>query len=321
MCGYCIETAMLDLLEQEVSTGRPDKDEEVSPLFESITQETNFLMHSLKLARKFHMMDEIFYVAHCRAIEEIVHHPHTAMKDGLPQIALIKHLHGYKRFISTRFADQEFVSWLPDPAWMALYHMGFVFSSDMWTEFLSREDLLLESARLLEKYSLWWLQGHEQTKNDLNARMEETGVLDPIEDIAEKDWARFYDFYPALYFAMHYCSRHSPDLPVLKSIALDCPNGVPGFPGYDLWLARKSLVLAIRHYGVDFLLDNISEELPLSRVYYAFLRLESVRNAKDRIIERFNMVLENDDPCGEFRDDVDNYTISMLRFRMHDHIQ
>ncbi len=321
MCGHCIENVMLDLLEQEISTGRPDQDEKVSPLFESLTQETNFLMHGLKLARKFEMMDETFYVVLCRAIEEIVNHPDTAMRSSLPQMALIKHMHGYKKFIASRFNADELKSLLPDPTWMALYQPDFVFSASAWTEFFSRDTLLSESAHLLEKYCKWWLKGEDQTKIDLDKRLQETGVLDPIEDISDSDWERFYNLYPAIYFAMNYCSRNSPDLPTLQSIAMDYPNGVPHFPGYDLWLGRKALVMMIKHHGVDFLLGNISEELSLNRLYYAFIRLESVRNTKDQIIEKLQVVLDNDDPYGEFRDNAEEYIVNMHQFKLYDQSQ
>ncbi len=81
------------------------------------------------------------------------------------------------------------------------------------------------------------------------------------------------------------------------------------------------MVMMIKHHGVNFLLENIREELSLKRLYYAFLRLESVRNAKDLIIEKLQMVLENEDPCGEFRDNAEEYIVSMYQFRLHSHSQ
>ncbi len=83
---------------------------------------------------------------------------------------------------------------------------------------------ILKSLILLEQYYKWWLKGEDLTKNDLNKKLEETGVLDPIEDISCSDLERFYNLYPAIFFAMNYCGRNSPELPALKSIALDYPN-------------------------------------------------------------------------------------------------
>lgn len=178
MCGYCIETAMLELLEKEISTGRPvGNDREIAPLLESFAQETNFLMHVLKLARKFKMMDEIFYVLHCRALEETVNHPKTAMKSSLSQMALIKHLHSYKGFVSSRFDANEFVSSLPDPAWAALYQPDFVFSADVWTDFFLRDNLLSESTHLLDKYKRWWIRGGKQGISDLDSNPESVTML------------------------------------------------------------------------------------------------------------------------------------------------
>ena len=44
-----------------------------------------------------------------------------------------------------------------------------------------------ESATVLRNYIDWWLKGDSLHNNDLNKRMEETGILDPIEDIVAVD--------------------------------------------------------------------------------------------------------------------------------------
>ena len=167
-----------------------------------------------------------------------------------------------------------------------LFDPDFLFAKESWPDLLGREEVVQECAHLLKDYHTWWLLGQGQKRNDLQQRLRETGVLDPIEDIAGAEWEVFYCLFPALYFALACLSRYSPDNTMLREIALTPPSGVPDFPGYDLWLQRKALICGIQNHGVDFLLRNIDSGLSLDLIYYALLKLDKMKAHKQSILAR-----------------------------------
>lgn len=294
MCGYCLQQAMLDPLEQELRTNAPvDRDRLGELLLQPYTQESNFLVHCAKYARDLGMANQILYILHCRALEEIVLRPKTALQDSLTLGALVKHYHAYRWFISTRLQPEIISDQLPHESWDLLFGPDFLFAKESWPDLLGREELVQECADLLEEYHTWWLLGQDQKKNDLQQRLRETGVLDPIEDIAEAEKKVFYSLFPALYFALAYLSRQSPDNTMLQEIALTPPSGVPDFPGYDLWLQRKALIFSIQNHGADFLLRKIDSGLSIDLIYYAILKLDKIKAQKQSILTRLQTWLDN----------------------------
>ena len=156
------------------------------------------------------------------------------------------------------------------------------------------------------RYHSWWLKGEGQNKNDLHQRMKRTGVLDPIEDIAREEWKLFYSLFPAVYFALIYLSRYGEDLAPVEKIALTNVNGVPDFPGLDLWLQRRALACAVQARGVTFLLNNIDREMRPVLIYYAVLRFEFVKKEREQIIQRMHNIKQKY-TYGEFLEEMNIY--------------
>lgn len=271
VCGYCVEQVLInDILEQEWSTGKPILEDQVHGiLLPCHAQESNFILHSVKFARSRDMVDEVLPILHCRALEKIILRPESALETSLPQMALAKHYHEYQRTLPYTWPYESIINLLPAPAWATLYWPEFVFSRKAWEDFMHIQDLLDQATSLVQAYCTWWLQGHEQAKNDLQQRMDETGVLDPLEDINEHEWERFHSLFPALYFALCYLGGKGLNLDVVEKVALTSPNGVPLFSGHDLWLQRKAMTYLVSNKGASYLIQKIPPYLRLEPVYYA----------------------------------------------------
>ncbi|MEF8941549.1 MAG: hypothetical protein V5B78_02030 [Desulfohalobiaceae bacterium] len=303
---------MIEFLEREIGSNAPiPEDQSSAVLLESYAQETGFPMHSLKFARAWDKELDILYVLHCRALEEIVASPALAAKGSPPHNALVKHYHAYRRMVSTRFKTVELENILPHPSWLILYDPDFVFSQAKWSEFTANPDLLAQCASLLERYHSWWLKGEGQNKNDLHQRMNKTGVLDPIEDITREEWELFYSLFPAIHFALIYLSRYGEDLSPVENIALTDVNGVPDFPGFDLWLQRKGLARAVQARGACFLLGNLELELRPLLMFYAFLRFDCVRKEREQIIQGMRSLMKKRYSYGEFEEEANKYIHKM----------
>ncbi len=318
MCGLCIEFHLMDLLERECRTSVPIPQKDLVEVFlEPYAQESNFLMHCLKYARAFDMEDEALYVLHCRALEEIVLRPDSAMHNSLARIVLIKHYHAFKRFCSSRFRLEKIEPLVPHPLWKTLYDADFFFDPAKWPVFLQHSDLAEQSFSILDHYLSWWLPGHNQQKNDLDQKMQDTEAYDPVEYITRSEWDRFYDLFPILYFSLVYTGRHAPDSRVVNEIALKSPNKTPDFPGFDLWLRRKALIISIQNKGADFLLDNIGPDLPLDLAYYAFLKLPQVRKNKDQLITRIKSLEKEETNVNFLSEGIDSYIDQINAFSVH----
>jgi hypothetical protein len=140
--------------------------------------------------------------------------------------------------------------------------------------------------KLLGHYRSWWLEGEGLRKNDLDQRMEETGVLDPIEDITNTEHDRFSLLLRSLYFSLLIIERNSAGSKMLLKIAQKCPAGVPWFSGDDLWLQR---IAALKLYDlIGF--ERFLKFLPVLRAthfYYIDLMRKFTHEEKERILQKF----------------------------------
>jgi len=113
--------------------------------------------------------------------------------------------------------------------------------------------------------------GENKEFSDPGKRMEETGIMDPIENTTPKDWDKFFSLFPVAYFSFLILARHKIDAKILRQIALECPRDVPSFTGNDLWLQRKAFAVCVKYYGVQFILDNY-DDIRLEMIYYSLLK-------------------------------------------------
>ncbi|WP_144311446.1 hypothetical protein [Desulfonatronospira thiodismutans] len=97
----------------------------------------------------------------------------------------------------------------------------------------------------------------------------------------------------------------------IEKIALTEPNGVPDFPGYDLWLKRKAFIFSIKHNGISFLLDNINPYTRPLPAYYCFLRLKEAQINKQEIIQALKFQINQSVTPGEYADHAREYIEKM----------
>lgn len=314
MCGYCFEQVFLnEILEQECGSNSPIEYNKFDGLLVTpYSQETNYLLHCLKSARASDQLPSALFIIHCRGLEDVIYRSKSPCVDCLSHATLAKHYHKYHQILEDhRLSIKANKELLPHPSWIELYDPKFIFDSKKWSNFLKNQNLLPKAVSLLEEYYHWWILGDEKDKNDLSKMMEETGIFDPIEDIKKEELDRFYGIFPALYFSLVYLSNQNNELNLIEKIALTNPDGVPDFPGFDLWLQRKALLSMIRKKGVSFLIDNLNSELRVELVYYAFLKLEEVKQESRKVIEKLKSVVEAEVTPSEFTDSSNTYIEKM----------
>jgi hypothetical protein len=236
-------------------------------------------------------------------------------------MALAKHFHEYQRILPSTWPHESVINLLPTPAWATLYWPEFVFSRKAWADFMHIQNLQDQAASLLQDYSTWWLQGYKQTKNDLQQRMEETGILDPLEDINEQEWERFHNLLPALYFALGYLGGNGLNLDLVEKVAFTSPNGVPLFSGHDLWLQRKAMVYLVHNKGVSYLIQKIHPYLRLEPVYYAFIRMHTMQRHRNELIQCLESIKNDVSQLSEMYEDAEKYGQKMQGWKHMYHVQ
>jgi hypothetical protein len=115
--------------------------------------------------------------------------------------------------------------------------------------------------------------------------MKKTGIMDPIEDTPPKEWNRFYLFFPAVSFSLSFLSRHQSRSDIIKRIAIETPQNVPHFSGYDLWLQRKAFIVCLNEYGIQFIIDHY-DKLRFELICYALLKNAISNKSEFYILEK-----------------------------------
>ena len=139
-----------------------------------------------------------------------------------------------------------------DAASLSILYNADTFLQDNKSLEQLRFDQALPACRnLLRHYYSWWLKGERLRKNDLEERFKETGVFDPIEDIAEDQHDRFNILLRALYFSVLTIGKFKASKKILWAVANTPPAGIPEFLGNDLWLQRVSALTLYDMVGFD----------------------------------------------------------------------
>lgn len=164
-----------------------------------------------------------------------------------------------------------------------LYDADTYLSADKADE-LWRLSLSPSCQRLLRHYRSWWLQGEGLRKNDLDKQMTETGILDPIEDIACEEHERFDLLLPAIYFSIMLLGRLPSGERVMQALAAEELAGVPGFDGKELWLQRLAALYYYDQAGFDALLGNLNR-FRATLFYYIDLKRGFTAEQKRQLLE------------------------------------
>ena len=127
---------------------------------------------------------------------------------------------------------------------------------------------------LLNFYHDWWLLGIGKEKSEPHQRMEQTGIMDPIDNTTLAEWNKFDALYPAISFALSYIIHHHSASEIIQKIALTNLEDVPDMWGKDLWLQRRAMIACVKHYGLSFIVDNLSQ-IRYELIYYVLLKTDA----------------------------------------------
>ena len=119
---------------------------------------------------------------------------------------------------------------------------------------------------LLNEYIDWWLEGGSVSHQDLGQQFEDTGILDPIEDIPATERVLLDCRFPLLWYAL----MRTPSMPdqteILWKIITQGPSGVPDFTGLDLWLQRRAALIFYDKQGLAPFLHMMQESAGSIRI-------------------------------------------------------
>ncbi|MBX3618249.1 hypothetical protein [Nitrosomonas sp.] len=157
-----------------------------------------------------------------------------------------------------------------------------------WNEFIAdKERILKNSLDLLNSYHDWWLLGIGKEKSDPDERIEETGIMDPIDNTTLAEWNRFDALYPAISFALSYIINHHSDAEITQKIALTNLEDVPDTWGKDLWLQRRAMTACVQRNGLKFIIENLGQ-IRYELIYYVLLKTDAnpaeLKNLKEVIL-------------------------------------
>ena len=104
--------------------------------------------------------------------------------------------------------------------------------------------------------------------------MEQTGIMDPIDNTTLAEWNKFDTLYPAISFALSYIINHHSDAEIIRRIALTNLEDVPDMWGKDLWLQRRAMIACVKRTGLSFITENLSQ-IRYELIYYVLLKTDT----------------------------------------------
>ena len=258
MCGYCIEEGIVySLLEDEQAINKVDF---LAPIF--ILESHNYFGTMTKI-RNLSNFSRLIDVVFCRVWETLINEEND---DAYQRISIKCGADTIDKFLSKIKGNQD------HPSWHLLGDSNLYLSESNWKMFIDNKELLIRnSENTLALYHKWWIQGGNKETSDPGQRLEETGMMDPIDNTAPKEWDKFYSSFPFVFFSLNFLLRHKDSSDIIKKIALGKPSNVPDFSGYDLFLQRKAFAVCVKKYGVSFIIENY-DDIRLELIGYVLLK-------------------------------------------------
>jgi len=261
MCGYCIEGSItLDFIERQRMSEKIEFENNWVPIY--LQESMNFpeIIDKIKTFDNFPgSIDIAFY----RLWETSLNQEYSGIYHCLVNEYGDKAIDDYLEGLKNNYHNEN---------WKSLGGSELYINKGGWDHFLGNVNQLIEdSESTLKSYFDFWICGESKEFSDPEKRMEETGIMDPIENTTPKDWDSFYTLFPIVFFSFLIIKRFKNDSEILRRIALQSPHDVPDFLGYDLWLQRKAFVVCVKNYGIQFVLDNY-DDIRLELIYYALLK-------------------------------------------------
>lgn len=261
MCGYCIEGGVaLSFIENENSSNNEELENNWLSIY---IQESSHFPEIIGKLKNFDNFQGSIDVAFCRLWEVLLNQENSGIYHCLVNEYGAKAVNKYLASMKNNYHNES---------WKSLGDNELYINGDRLEQYLGSVNQLIEdSESTLKSYLEFWICGKNKEISDPQKRLEETGIMDPIEDTTPKDWDSFYILFPVVFFSFLIIKRFKNDSEILRRIALESPHDVPDFLGYDLWLQRKAFIVCVKNYGIQFVLDNY-DDIRLELIYYALLK-------------------------------------------------
>lgn len=261
MCGYCNEGAVvLNFIKNENSSNNEELE---NNWISNYLQESRHFPEIISKLKNFDNFQGSIDVTFYRLWEAILNQENSGIYHCLVNEYGAKEVNNYLTSLGNNYHNE---------GWKSLGDSELYINGHRFKQYLGNVNQLIEdSESTLKSYLEFWICGKNKQISDPQRRMEETGIMDPIQNTTPKDWDSFYTLFPTAFFSFLIIKRFRNDSEILRRIALESPHDVPDFLGYDLWLQRKSFVACVKNYGIQFVLDNY-DDIRLELIYYALLK-------------------------------------------------
>ena len=276
MCGYCYEGIMLHVVE----TGhRGTKGYRFSYL-----QESDDIKTEIQQLEDPNNPEPLIDLAFCRLYDHYFAHGFDVelfniLQDKFEHEAVQSYLD--RRQSSSSAFEAE------------LSNINLLSNETFWTQFIAdKERNLKVSLDLLNSYHDWWLLGIGKEKSDPDERIEETGIMDPIDNTTLSEWNKFDAIYPAISFALSFIIHHHGNSEIIQKIALTNLKDVPDTWGKDLWLQRKAMIACVKRNGLSFIVDNLNQ-IRYELIYYVLLMADASSSELKKLKEAILVVDEH----------------------------
>ncbi len=261
MCGYCIEGGVaLNFIANENSSNNEELDNNWISIY---LQESTHFPETISKLKNFDNFHGSIDIALYRLWEAFLNQEHSGIYHCLVNEYGAKATNYYLMGLKNNYHNEN---------WKSLGDSELYINRGRWEHFLRNVNQLIEdSESTLKSYLDFWICGENKEISDPEKRMEETGIINPIENTTPKEPDSFYTLFPVVFFSFLIIKRFKNDSKILRRIALESPHDVPDFLGYDLWLQRKAFVVCVKKYGIQFVLDNY-DDIRLELIYYSLLK-------------------------------------------------
>lgn len=259
MCGYCYEGIMLHVME----TGqRGTKGYRFCYL-----QESDDIKSEIQGLEDPNNPESLIDLAFCRLYDHYFEHGFNVelfniLQDKFGHEAVQAYLTRRQAGFSEIFkAELTNINLLNDEA--------------CWNQFIADQDRIFRNTLdLLNFYYDWWLLGIGKEKSEPLQRMEQTGIMDPIDNTALAEWNKFDLLYPAVSFALSFVINHYSDAEIIQKIALTNLEDAPDMWVKDLWLQRRAMIACVQRDGLVFVTENLNQ-IRYELIYYVLLKTDT----------------------------------------------
>jgi len=293
MCGFCTERTVFDLLEEEIKNSPGPSDDGLKAEFylqeaEDPAKALTHIAQDIAPNKNVPLQLVDSETLLCKALELLICGSFESPKyQSLLSLNRYRHALGDASSAERRRNFENFAKEL------GVSRLGLLYKQETFTTSEGAKRLQViaplkeDTLELLRFYIRWWLKGEGLEKNDLSQKLEEKGILDPIEDVKSEEKSDFQTIFRALWFSMNFLGQFPASRKIFKEIVTNNPAGIPFFDAHDLWLQRRAALLLYDNAGLAPFLEKGCRS---SLLYYLDLKrgfstkeLQEIKNASVRL--------------------------------------